>query len=122
MKNAVLIKGNKSGMTVFLDPDISFEQLLNAISIKFTESAKFWGSVQMTLTLEGRVLTPQEEFQIINMITEHSQIEILCLIDRDANRMRECEKALNEKLMELSSTTGQFYRGNLRAGETLESE
>ncbi|MEG0687615.1 MAG: septum site-determining protein MinC [Hungatella sp.] len=122
MKNAVLIKGNKSGMTVFLDPDISFEQLLNAISIKFTESAKFWGSVQMTLTLEGRALTPQEEFQIINMITEHSQIEILCLIDRDANRMRECEKALNEKLMELSSTTGQFYRGNLRAGETLESE
>ena len=32
------------------------------------------------------------------------------------------EKALNEKLMELSAQTGQFYRGTLRRGDTLESE
>lgn len=122
MRNTVVIKGNKAGMSVFLDPDVPFEQLLEDIATKFQESAKFWGSVQMTLTLEGRTLTPSEEFQVINVITEHSQIEILCLIDRDANRMKQCEKALNEKLMELSATTGQFFRGNLREGESLESE
>lgn len=122
MSSTVVIKSNKSGMSVFLDPDVSFEQLLGDIAIKFKESAKFWGSVQMTLTLEGRELTPHEEFMIVNVITEHSQIEILCLIDRDANRIKQCEKALNEKLMELSSTTGQFFRGNLREGESLESE
>lgn len=122
MRNTVVIKGNKAGMSVFLDPDVPFEQLLEDIATKFQESAKFWGSVQMTLTLEGRKLTPSEEFQVINVITEHSQIEILCLIDRDANRMKQCEKALNEKLMELSATTGQFFRGNLREGESLESE
>lgn len=31
-------------------------------------------------------------------------------------------KALNEKLMELSASTGQFYKGNLRNGDVLESE
>lgn len=122
MSGTVVIKSNKSGMSVFLDSDVEFEQLLCDIALKFKESAKFWGSVQMTLTLEGRKLTPREEFQIVNVITEHSQIEILCLIDRDANRMKQCEKALNEKLMELSSTTGQFFRGNLQEGESLESE
>lgn len=122
MRNAVVIKGNKSGMTVFLDPELPFDELLTCIATKFQESSRFWGSVQMTLTLEGRELTPEEEFQIVNTITEHSQIEILCLIDRDANRMKQCEKALNEKLMELSLTTGQFFRGNLQRGETLESE
>ncbi len=122
MSSTVVIKSNKSGMSVFLEPNIPFEQLLEDVARKFRESAKFWGSVQMTLTLEGRNLTPEEEFQIVNVITEHSQIEILCLLDRDANRIKECEKALNEKLMELSSTTGQFFRGNLREGESVESE
>lgn len=122
MRNTVVIKGNKAGMSVFLDSDVTFEELLADIATKFQESTKFWGSVQMTLTLEGRKLTPAEEFQVVNVITEHSQIEILCLIDRDANRMKQCEKALNEKLMELSSTTGQFFRGNLQEGESVESE
>ncbi|MFR2849885.1 MAG: septum site-determining protein MinC, partial [Hungatella hathewayi] len=122
MSSTVVIKSNKSGMSVFLDPNIPLEQLLEDVARKFRESAKFWGSVQMTLTLEGRDLTPEEEFQIVNVITEHSQIEVLCLLDKDANRIKECEKALNEKLMELSSTTGQFFRGNLREGESLESE
>lgn len=122
MSGTVVIKSNKSGMSVFLDSDVPFEQLLGDIAMKFKESAKFWGSVQMTLTLEGRVLNPSEEFQIVNVITEHSQIEILCLIDRDANRIKQCEKALNDKLMELSSNTGQFFRGNMGEGESLESE
>lgn len=109
-------------MTVILDPQIPFDELLAAIGKKFRDSAKFWGSVQMTLTLEGRSLTAEQEFQIVNTITGNSQIEILCLLDTDAQRIERCEKALNEKLMELSSQTGQFYRGTLKRGDTLESE
>lgn len=76
----------------------------------------------MTLTLEGRRLTPEEEMAVVNTITENSQIDVLCLLDTDAQRIERCEKALNEKLMELSAQTGQFYRGTLRRGDTLESE
>ena len=122
MRNAVVIKGNKAGMIVYLDPELAFEELLDAVKKKFRETARFWGFAQMTLTLEGRELTAEEEFAIVNTITENSDIEILCLIDSDANRIERCEKALNEKLMELSSNTGQFYKGNLRAGDVLESE
>lgn len=122
MRNAVVIKGNKAGMSVYLDPELPFEELIQAVEKKFKETARFWGTAQMTLTLEGRPLTADEEFQIVNTITENSGIEILCLIDSDAKRIERCEKALNEKLMELSSNTGQFYKGNLRAGDVLESE
>ena len=61
MKNTVVIKGNKSGMTVILDPEAAYETLLLDIAAKFEESARFWGSVQMTLTLAGRPLTPEQE-------------------------------------------------------------
>ncbi|MDO5415731.1 MAG: septum site-determining protein MinC [Lachnospiraceae bacterium] len=122
MRSTVVIKGSKSGMSVFLDPQVSFEQLLSDLEKKFRESAKFWGSAQMALTLEGRSLTPSEEYQVVNAITSSSQVEILCLIDRDGERIRRCEKALNEKLMELSSQNGQFYKGDLNRGDSLESE
>ena len=122
MHSTVVIKGNKSGLTVILDPAPPFEQLLSDVAAKFRESARFWGSVQMALTLEGREMTPEEEFAVVNTITENSQIEILCLLDHDLSRIERCEKALNEKLMELNSRTGNFYKGSLGAGETLETE
>lgn len=122
MHNAVVIKSSRAGMTVILDPELPFDELLSAIAKKFMESAKFWGSAQMTLTLEGRGLTASEEFAIVDTITRNSQIEILCLLDTDAERIERCEKALNDKLMELNSQTGQFYRGTLRRGDCLESE
>ena len=122
MRNAVVIKSSKAGMTVILDPELPFDELLDAIGKKFSESARFWGSVQMTLTLEGRDLTAAQEFAIVDTITKNSQIEVLCLLDTDAERIERCEKALNDKLMELNSQTGQFYRGTLKRGDCLESE
>lgn len=122
MKSRVVIKSSKSGMSVYLDPECTFEELLAEIAAKFKESARFWGNVQIALMLEGRELTAQEEFQVVNTITDNSGIEVLCLIDNDAQRIERCEKALNQKLMELSSHTGQFYKGDLHRGETLESE
>lgn len=122
MRNSVVIKSSRAGMTVILDPAVPFEELLDAIGKKFRESARFWGSVQMTLTLEGRPLTPSQEFAVVDTITRNSQIEVLCLLDTDAERIERCEKALTDKLMELNSQTGQFYRGVLKRGDTLESE
>ena len=65
MKDAVVIKGNKAGMTVYLEKDLNFEEVLQAIAKKFKATAKFWGAAQMTLTLEGRDLTPEEEFEVV---------------------------------------------------------
>ncbi len=122
MKSKVVIKSSKSGMTVILDSECSFQELLDELAAKFRESARFWGSIQMALMLEGRELTAEEEFQIVNTITDNSGIDVLCLIDTDANRIERCEKALNQKLMDLSARTGQFYRGDLSRGQSLESE
>ena len=115
MKDAVVIKGNKAGMTVYLEKDLDFDEVLQAIAKKFKATAKFWGAAQMTLT-------PEEEYRVVQTITDNSDIEVLCLLDTDGNRTKKCEKALNERLMELSSLTGQFYKGNLRDGDELESE
>ena len=68
MKDAVVIKGNKAGMTVYLEKDLDFDEVLQAIAKKFKATAKFWGAAQMTLTLEGRDLTPEEEYRVVQRI------------------------------------------------------
>ena len=51
MHNTVVIKSNKAGMTVYLEPEVPFQTLLADIGRKFGDNTKFWGSAQMTLTL-----------------------------------------------------------------------
>lgn len=122
MKSHVVIKSSKSGMSLILDPDCAFDELIQEIRDTFAQSARFWGNVQIALILEGRVLTAIEELKIVDAITDNSDIRVLCLIEQDPARIEQCEKALSQKLMELGIRTGQFCRGDLHRGETLECE
>lgn len=122
LNNTVIIKGNKSGMTVVLDREISFEQLLKDVKEKFTESSKFWGNAQMAIQFEGRRLTSEQERRIIDVIEENSSLNILCILDNDQEQEQKFQKALTDKLNDMAAQTGQFYKGTLRSGQVLESE
>ena len=43
-------------------------------------------------------------------------------MDTNEKNEESFKKSLNQKLMELNSNTGQFYKGNLRSGQVLEME
>ncbi len=122
MNNSVVIKGNKSGMTVILDPDVPYEELIRELADRFNKSAKFWGSVEMTLTIAGRHLTPEQEMEVVNVITGNSQITILSIVDEDIERLKKSEKVLDDRRIEMASSIGQIIRGNVVAGEHYESK
>ena len=122
MNNSVIIKGNKYGIVVVLDKDVSFEQLKQDLIDKFKSASKFFDKASMAISFEGRKLSTGEEQEILNLIAEHSDLNIVCVIDNDAMREQYFKKAVEEKLEELSSQTGQFYKGTLRSGQMLESE
>lgn len=42
MKNAVIIKSFPNGLSIFLDSELPFSQLLEEIAVKFSESANFF--------------------------------------------------------------------------------
>ena len=122
MSNSVMIKGNKHGIVVVLDAKMEFEELIIEIAQKFKESAKFLGNAQMAISFEGRKLTDLEQRQILDTISENSKLRVICIVDFDEEKDKVFQKALDDKLMELSNTTGQFYKGNLRSGQVLETE
>lgn len=122
MNNSVIIKGNKYGIIVVLDANMEYEELREKIAEKFRDSAKFFDKAQMAISFEGRKLTNEEQRDILNIIAEETELHVVCVIDTDKEKEEVFKKALDEKLLELSNTTGQFYKGNLRSGQVLESE
>ncbi len=118
--NSVVIKGNKSGIVVRLDDSIPFEELEEKVCEKFKKSSDFLGNTQIAISFEGRKLSETEQIRILDIISENSKLDIVCVIDDDLEREAYFTKNLGEKLMALNSNTGQFYKGTLRSGQVLE--
>ena len=122
MNNSVVIKGNKYGIVVVMDPEVPFEELKENLVEKFQSASKFFDKAKMALSFEGRKLSSAEEQEILNIISENSDLNIVCVMDNDEIREKAFKNAVEEKLEQLSSQTGQFYKGTLRSGQVLESE
>ncbi len=122
MDTSVIIKGNKYGIVVVLDAAMKFEELKEKIADKFRDSSKFFEKAQMAISFEGRKLTNEEQREILDIIAAETELHVVCIVDNDKEKEAAFKKTLDEKLMELSNTTGQFYKGNLRSGQVLESE
>ena len=124
MKNSVVIKSFPSGIVLHLDPDLPFDQLLVDVGEKFRESSSFFKDAKMALSLRGRVLSDFEEQQILDAITQNSELRILCLTGEDDETNQTFVKALRQADFtgESADGNGQFYRGTLRNGQVLETE
>lgn len=120
--NSVIIKGNKYGIVVVLNPDIGFEELKEQVTIKFKESSKFFDNAKMAISFEGRILSNDEQKDILDIIGNNTDMHIVCVIDNDPDKEEIFKKSLEEKLMEFDNNTGQFYKGILRSGASLEVE
>lgn len=123
MKSSVLIKSNKQyGITVILDDQIPFAELVIDVENKFRDSAKFFEQSKLAVSFEGRKLTDEEENSLVKAITDNCDLDIACIINHNEEREENFRRVLTEKQASDAEGSGQFYRGTLRSGQILESE
>ena len=96
MSRVIVIKSNRYGITLFLDKDASFQELLGSIREKFRASSKFFKDAQMALAFEGRQLTQEEQIEVIQAIQESSGLQVLCILENDALKESEHSKQIVE--------------------------
>ena len=121
-KTPVVIKGNKSGIRIILDAELPFEELLQEVEKKFSDSADFLGDARVAVSLEGRDLSRDEEAILLQCIADHSRLKIVCIIDNDKMMEEYFTQSLNDRLMQMKANTGHFFKGNLRSGQVMEFE
>lgn len=126
MKNSVSIKGNKYGIVVSMKDTSSFEDIISEIAEKIKDSAKFFGNAKSAISFEGKKLSSKEQQEIIDIISQNSSLDIVCIIDTEREeQFKAAVEATKETAIEnvVSNVTGgQFYRGTLRSGQVLESD
>lgn len=123
MKEAAVMKSYQNGITIYLNEESSFEQILNEIEFKFTESRGFFGAAKMALSFEGKELNHGEEIQILDTIRRCSEVNIVCIVGKDDDTNKYFIKALQQMERKITEgDDGQFYRGTLKNREVLETE
>ena len=122
MSQPVIIKSNKYGIRLILDAYIPFRELLTHIADKFTESEKFFKNAHMAIAFEGRELSAEEEYQILDTISRNTSIHVVCVIDNNIEYEEYAREQVERALTQDSENTGKFYKGTLRSGQELECE
>lgn len=101
----------------------SMEEILQELTVKFTEARNFFGSSTMALSMEGRKVTEAEEILILDTIRVNSNVRIACIVGHDDDTNKNFIKALQHMDKKLSGTEGgQFYKGTLKNREVIETE
>ena len=119
MNSPVIIKSFHNGIAVLLDNEMAFPELLKEVGIKFKESAAFFKDAKMAISFEGRSLTTEEEKLLIREITSACRLNIICLVGKDEEMEQTYVRAIHQ-IEKKDEDEGQFYKGNLKNGQTLE--
>lgn len=138
MANEVVIKSNRNGVNLVLDDRIPFPDLLRIIGDKFRETGSFFKNAEMAVSYEGRKLTAAEADAVAEAIMANSSIQVTGIAEQakvpeepirrkaegaGQGRERRADRrsaALQEEIY-VPEGTGDFYKGNLRSGQVLES-
>ena len=123
MNSSVVIKGNKYGIIVVMDPNATMDEIKNELVKKISDSAKFFNNASIAISFDGKELSAAEEKEIIDLISANSTMNIVCVMDNNVETENRFKAAVEAKASTQQSVNeGQFYRGTLRSGQVVESE
>lgn len=123
MREKVIIKSFPNGIALYLNEELPFEKVLEEIGYKFSDARNFFGAATMALSIEGRILTDMEEIMVLETIRENSDLNIACIVGRDETANRNYVKALaHAEQKAAEEANGQFFRGDLKNREVVETE
>lgn len=118
----VIVKSTKRGIQLVLDPDIPYEVLIEKIQEKFKDTKEFFQDASFSVCFCGRALSPEQETEIISIITECSHANVLCIIEEHELQDAYISEKLKQIALEKRLRTGHFHKGDICAGQTLECE
>ncbi len=116
MKDVVTLKVKRDRLKIYLDPEADFFQIKQNLLDKITEIKGFVGKVKTAVEFTERIISDEEEDELLKIIRENSDMEITYVFSNGETDPK--MKAV------LNSLKGEgkvkFYKGILRSGNLLE--
>ena len=148
MKNAVLMKGNRYGISLILNDEIPFDELLEELENKLESADEFFDcEKQVAVSFEGRTLSNDELDRILTVIDLKTNLKISYILDNNSDlettfyeviqaeaddkaapafKDEEEEGVLNREPVlpaydVKEENSGLFYKGTLQRGQVFET-
>lgn len=116
------IKSYQSGISIHMDSNAGFSEICDDVAKRFDDSRKFFKTAKVALSFEGRTLTEEEEKQLVNTITDHSDIEIICIVGKNEITNKNFIKAIKKVEAQAIENNTRLYVGDINEGDIIESE
>ncbi|MEA4816606.1 MAG: septum site-determining protein MinC [Lachnospiraceae bacterium] len=116
-ENSVIFKGTKDGITLHLDPDTDFEVLKDALKNKLVDSSKFFDSVKTSIILRGKILTEEQEIEILKIISDSTNMDI-SFVHSNPELEITLATLISDEMKSCSIT--KFHKGNMRSGQSID--
>lgn len=141
MDEKVVIKGNQHGLTIIVKEELPVDQINDILALKLNASRKFFGNAAVTITIRGQRFSDVEQEAIIEVIQEHSDLIVSCLVDEESHTTKhkvvktvtpvvvkapepETVPSVDQKPEQRryfeKETTAVFKYGTLRSGQVIE--
>lgn len=119
MKNPVTIKANNFGLLIYLNPELSFEEVKQALGEKFRETKDFFGSATMAISFEERQLSLEEQEELLEEILSNSNLKVSCIIDKDSLKEKKFMETIKKYELMNDVRMSKIYKGNFRSGKQM---
>lgn len=137
MTQKVVIKSNGHGISLVLNDQCSFSEILTEVGYKLDEAKGFFKDAHLILQLQGRDLSDEEVEQLIEEVEHHSQIQIICVVPQQTEqeerfmqinqKLQKSVEVAKEESNELPKEVkteeyNKIFHGTLRSGQNLLAE
>ena len=112
--NSIIFKVTEKGISIIFSDEISFEEIKEVFIKKVNASSSFFNGVTKNIILKGRNFSEKEEIEILNIISEKTNMNITFLISED----KETGVVLSENIADCSFT--KYHKGSIRSGQVLD--
>lgn len=83
MKESFVIKGTGNGLTIKMNPDADFQEMILDICKRFSKSRTFFGNAEVAITLTGRDLSDEEVDLVLEAIELNSDLRIRYIFEEN---------------------------------------
>ncbi len=122
MNSSVSIRGSKYGISVKLADSASYEEIKRDTASAFQDAAKLLGDKKVAVSFDGKVLTEEQQEELVGVIHQNSSLQIVCIMEQAAEKDKRFQESVAHVQMDMDASMGEFYKGHIRSGQVVEFE
>ena len=124
--NAVIFKGNKSGIVIILDHRAEYERIKQALEVKIKDAHKFFGDAKTNLTFKGKDLEDVQIKELLDIINKETDLDISYVSDLtgsfEVDKKQELVEAVASRgraAISPAAISSYVHHGSLRSGQVI---